>query len=108
VAPDFCERSYAHLTGVVKSNSSGIEVWSGSLVLTGSRSSGALIEERLNIEPTSTWIRGNRQVINTTGQNSSLVLDYFFAQFPFKYFTLSIYFLEIELYLATLGCKPPI
>jgi hypothetical protein len=51
----------------VKSNSSGIEVWNGSLVLTGSRSSGALIEERLNIECTSTWIRGDRQVIGTTG-----------------------------------------
>jgi hypothetical protein len=42
-------------------------VWSGSLVLTSSRSSGALIEERLNIESTSTWIRGDRQVIDTTG-----------------------------------------
>jgi hypothetical protein len=30
-----CERCCAHLTGAVKSNSSGIEVWSGSLVLTG-------------------------------------------------------------------------
>jgi hypothetical protein len=63
----YCERYCAHLTGAVKSNSSGIEVWSGSLVLTSSRSSGALIEERLNIESTSTWIRGDRQVINTTG-----------------------------------------
>jgi hypothetical protein len=35
------------------------------------------------------------------------VLGYLFAQFPFKYFTLSIYFLEIELYLVTLGRKPP-
>jgi hypothetical protein len=35
------------------------------------------------------------------------MLSYFFAQFPFKYFTLSIYLLEIELYLVTLGCKPP-
>jgi hypothetical protein len=102
-----CERSCAHLTGAVKSNSSETEVWSGSLVLAGSRSSGALIEERLNIESTSMWIRGDRQVIDTTAYNSSLVLGYFFAQFPFKYFTLSIYFLEIELYLATLGCKPP-
>jgi hypothetical protein len=42
-------------------------VWSGSFVLTGSRSSGALIEERLNIGSTSTWIRGDRQVIVTTG-----------------------------------------
>jgi hypothetical protein len=42
-------------------------VWSGSLVLTGSRSSSALIEERLNIESMSTWIRGDRQVIDTTG-----------------------------------------
>ena len=33
-----CERSCAHLTGVVKSNSSGIEVWSGSLIQAGSRS----------------------------------------------------------------------
>jgi hypothetical protein len=40
-------------------------VWSGSLVLTGSRSSSALIEEGLNIESTSTWIRGDRQVIDT-------------------------------------------
>ena len=32
-SPDFgCDRSCAHLTGVVKSNSSGIEVWSGSLI----------------------------------------------------------------------------
>jgi hypothetical protein len=62
-----CERYCAHLTGAVKGNSSGIEVWSGSLVLTGSRSSGALIEERLNIESTSTWIRGDRQVIDTMG-----------------------------------------
>jgi hypothetical protein len=54
-----CERYCAHLTGAVKSNSSGIKVWSGSLVLTGSRSSGALIEEQLNIESTSTWIRGD-------------------------------------------------
>jgi hypothetical protein len=60
-----CERSCAHLTGAVKSNSSGIEVWSGSLVLTSSRSSDALIEEQLNIESTSTWIRGDRQVIDT-------------------------------------------
>src|SRR6185503_5211830 len=37
-SPDFgCERSCAHLTGVVKSNSSGIEVWSGSLIQAGSR-----------------------------------------------------------------------
>jgi hypothetical protein len=62
-----CERYCAHLTGSVKSNSSGIEVWSGSLVLTGSRSSGVLIKERLNIESTSTWIKGDRQVIDTTG-----------------------------------------
>jgi hypothetical protein len=62
-----CERYYAHLTGAVKSNSSGIEVWSGSLVLTGSRSSGVLIEERLNIESTSTWIRGDWQVIDIMG-----------------------------------------
>jgi hypothetical protein len=41
-------------------------VWSGSLVLTGSRSSSTLIEEGLNIESTSTWIRGDRQVIDTT------------------------------------------
>ena len=34
---DCCERSCAHLTGAVKSNSSGIEVWSGSLVLIGSK-----------------------------------------------------------------------
>jgi hypothetical protein len=45
-SPDFsCERSCAHLTGVVKSNSSGIEVSSGSL-----RSREFLIEER--------WILG--------------------------------------------------
>jgi hypothetical protein len=62
-----CERSCAHLTGAVNSNSSEIEVWSGSLVLSGSRSSGALVEERLNIESTSMWIRGDRQVIDTTG-----------------------------------------
>jgi len=31
-----CERSCAHLAGAVKSNSSGNEVWRGSLVLTGS------------------------------------------------------------------------
>jgi hypothetical protein len=55
------------------SNSSGIEVWSGSLVLTGSRSSGVLIEERLNIESTSTWIRGDRQVIDTTGKKIRLL-----------------------------------
>jgi hypothetical protein len=37
-SPDFgCMRFCAHLTGVVKSNSSGIEVWSGSLVQAGSR-----------------------------------------------------------------------
>jgi hypothetical protein len=63
----YCERSCAHLTGAVKSNSSGIEVWSGSWDLTGSRSSGALIEERLNIESTSMWIKGDRQIIDTTG-----------------------------------------
>jgi hypothetical protein len=57
----------AHLARVVKSNSSGIKVWSGSLVLTGLRSSSVLIEERLNIESTSTWIRGDWQVIDTTG-----------------------------------------
>jgi hypothetical protein len=61
-----CERFGARLTGAVKSNSSGFEVWRGSLVLTGSRSSGGLIEERLNIESTSTWIRGDRQVTETT------------------------------------------
>jgi hypothetical protein len=32
-----CVSFCAHLVGVVKINSSGIEVWSGSLVLTGSR-----------------------------------------------------------------------
>ena len=32
----------AHLAGAVKSNSSGIEVWSGSLVQAGSRSRGDL------------------------------------------------------------------
>jgi hypothetical protein len=51
-----------------------------------------LIKERLNIESTSTWIRGDRQVIDTAGKNSSLVLGYFFDQFPFKYFTLSFLF----------------
>jgi hypothetical protein len=55
------------VTGAVKRNSSGIKVRSGSLVLSGSRSSVALIEERLNIESTSTWIRGDRQVIDTMG-----------------------------------------
>jgi len=37
----------AHLAGVVKSNSSGIEVWRDSLFQAGSRSRGVLIEERL-------------------------------------------------------------
>jgi hypothetical protein len=32
---DCCERSCAHLIGAMKSNSSGIEVWRGSLVLAG-------------------------------------------------------------------------
>ena len=63
-----CERLCARLTGAVKSNFSGFKVWRGSLVLTGSRSSGGLIEERLNIESTSTWIRGDRQVTETTGK----------------------------------------
>jgi hypothetical protein len=41
-SPDFgCERFCAHLTGVVKSNSSEIEVWSGSVFLAGSRSRGS-------------------------------------------------------------------
>jgi hypothetical protein len=33
------------------------------------------------------------------------MLGYFFPQFPFKYFTLSILFLEIVVYLVTLGRK---
>ena len=37
----------AHLTRVVKSNSSGIKVWRGSLIQAGSRSMGVLIDERL-------------------------------------------------------------
>jgi len=35
--------------GVVKRNSSGIEVWSGSLIQAGSRSREFLIEERLTL-----------------------------------------------------------
>jgi len=49
-----CERSCAHLTGVVKRNSCGIEVWSGSLIKAGSRSRDFLIEERLTL-----WIHLN-------------------------------------------------
>jgi hypothetical protein len=41
-SPDFgCERFCAHLAGVVKSNSSKIEVWSSSLVQAGLRSRGS-------------------------------------------------------------------
>jgi len=49
-----CERSCAHLTGVVKINSSGIEVWRGSLIQVGLRSRGFLIEEWLTF-----WIHLN-------------------------------------------------
>ena len=49
-----CERSCAHLTGVVKRNSCGIEVWSGPLIKAGSRSRDFLIEERLTL-----WIHLN-------------------------------------------------
>jgi hypothetical protein len=61
--------SYAHLAGVVKSNSSGIEVWRGSLIQGGSRSRVVLNREAVeSFESTSTWIRGDRQVINTIGK----------------------------------------
>jgi hypothetical protein len=53
----------AYLAGVVKSNSSEIEVWTGSLIQAGSRSRSVL--SRGAVE---TWIRGDRQVINTTGK----------------------------------------
>ena len=58
------------------------------------------------MESTSTWIRGDRQVIDTTGYFlvSSLVtsLAHFNSCFYFEHFTL----LELDLYLVTLGCKP--
>jgi hypothetical protein len=44
----------AHLAEVVKSNTSGIEVWSGSLIQAGSISREVLIEERLIL-----WIQLN-------------------------------------------------
>jgi hypothetical protein len=59
--------SCAHLVGVVKSNSSGIKVWRGSLVQAGSRSRVVLDRGVVeSFESTSTWIRGDRQVIDTT------------------------------------------
>ena len=44
---DCCEGCCAHLTGAVKSNSSGIEVWSGSLVLTVSKIKRCLDREEV-------------------------------------------------------------
>ena len=56
------------------------------------------------MESTSTWIRGDRQVIDTTGYIlvSSLVtsLAHFYSCLYFEQFTL----LELDLCLVTLGC----
>jgi len=55
MSPKLAVRGYcAHLAGVVKSNTSGIEVWSGSLIQAGSISREVLIEERLIL-----WIHLN-------------------------------------------------
>jgi hypothetical protein len=61
--------SCAHLAGVVKSNSSGIEVWRGSLIQAGSRSKVVFDRGAVeSFESTSTWIRGDRQFIDTIGK----------------------------------------
>ena len=54
--------------GVVKGNSSGIEVWRGSLIQAGLRSRGGLIQEDGFFHFTSTWIRGDQQIIDATGK----------------------------------------
>ena len=52
------------------------------------------------------WIRGDRQVIDTTKKIlvSSLVIS--FAQFDYRIYFDQFTLLEFELYLVTLGCKP--
>jgi hypothetical protein len=83
-----CERCCAHLTEAVKSNSSGIEEWSDSMVLTGSRSSGVLIEERLNLNPPQ---RG----LGVTGK-SSIPRDKFNLLCLVIYFSISFQVLYFE------------
>jgi hypothetical protein len=62
-------RGCAHLAGVVKSNSSGIEVWRSSLAQAGSRSRVVLDTGAVeSFDSTSTWIRGDWQVIDSTGK----------------------------------------
>ena len=58
------------------------------------------------MESTSTWIRGDRQVIDTTEKIlvSSLVIS--FAQFDYRIYFDQFTLLEFELYLVILGCKP--
>ena len=52
------------------------------------------------------WIRGDRQVIDTTKKIlvSSLVIS--FAQFDYRIYFDQFTLLEFELYLVILGCKP--
>ena len=97
----------AHLAGVVKSNSSGIEVWRGSLVQAGSRSRGVLDRGAVKI------LNPPQCGLGVTGKSSTprdkflcqawlLLLLTLILVFYFEQFTL----LELDLYLVTLGCKP--
>ena len=96
----------AHLARVVKSNSSGIEVWRGSLVQAVSRSRCVL--DRGAVETLNPPQRGLR----VTGKSStprekflSLVwwsLALLFVAIYFEQFIL----LELEFILVILGCKP--
>ena len=91
--------------GVVKGNSSGIEVWRGSLIQASLRSRGGLIQEDGFFHFTSTWIRGDQQIIDATGKNLISCLVIFLLililAFYFEHFT----FLEFDLPLVTLDCK---
>ena len=74
-----CERSSAHLAGVVKSNSNGIEVWRGSLIQAGSkikRSPDIRAVDSLNPPQRGLEVTGKS---STPRKKSYLVPGYFFA-----------------------------
>jgi hypothetical protein len=102
-----CERSCAHLTRAVKSNSSGVEVWSGSLVLTSSRSSGALIEEWWTLNPPQGGL-GVTGKSSTPHDKIRLLCSVISYSISFQVLYLEHLLSRDWIVFFTLGCKPPI
>ena len=88
----------AHLAGLVKSNSSGVEVWRDSLIQADRGAVDSLNPPQRGLGVTGKSSRSHDKFLSHA--RLLLCLIYFLQ------FTLSFIFLEIKLILVTLGRKP--